>query len=483
MSLYLKYRSKTFDDVVEQDYTKSILKQQVLKSLEWEQFSNYLFYGSRGIGKTSVARIVARSLNCLDNTLGNPCNQCESCKLILSNRSTDIVEIDAASNTGVDNIRDEIINKAMYPPVQLKKKVYIIDEVHMLSTGAFNALLKIMEEPPSYLVFILATTELHKVPDTIISRCQLFHFKRITTQGIVKRLEHICGVEWFQYTTTWLEIIARLADGGMRDAIKYLDQVSILWLIDEKTVSQCLGVTSDAVIKEFVDIVASGNSKEGVHFISRLQENSIDIYVFLKDVLHYLDVHITVDTMGTLLPVVHFVKSVYEKIKYFPHPMVLIKAEFAEIASNPWVAEDTRSKAQGKLEETKSSDASWWSWDQPWMSEEKGEAEVLQELQESKKTKRLEPDFDELKDRIVRNVSSQSIKSIWESACYIDSIRDNLLKVCVIEKGKLILLNIPKNKQDVEMVCSEIFDKPIQIEYEFIEKEQFLRRWLWGLVA
>jgi DNA polymerase-3 subunit gamma/tau len=195
MSLYLKYRSQTFNDIIEQDYTKDILRQQVLKSFEGEQFSNYLFYGSRGIGKTSIARIVARALNCTNNTDGNPCNSCDQCLLIKSNRAIDIVEIDAASNTGVDNIRDEIINKAIYPPTQLRKKVYIIDEVHMLSTGAFNALLKIMEEPPSYLVFILATTELHKVPETIASRCQLFHFKRITQAGIVSRLEYICKNE------------------------------------------------------------------------------------------------------------------------------------------------------------------------------------------------------------------------------------------------------------------------------------------------
>lgn len=198
MSLYLKYRSITFDDIVEQDYTKSILKHQVLQAKEGESYSNYLFYGSRGIGKTSIARILARAINCLDLKDGNPCNACENCKLILDNRAIDIVEIDAASHTGIDNIREEIIGKAMYPPLQLKK-VYIIDEVHMLSLGAFNALLKIMEEPPSYLVFILATTELNKVPDTITSRCQLFNFKRITIKGIVQRLEYICKEEGFKY--------------------------------------------------------------------------------------------------------------------------------------------------------------------------------------------------------------------------------------------------------------------------------------------
>lgn len=189
----------------------------------------------------------------------------------------------------------------MYPPLQLKKKVYIIDEVHMLSTGAFNALLKIMEEPPSYLVFILATTELHKVPDTIASRCQVFNFKRITLKGIVQRLEYICKEEGFKYELAGLEIIARIADGGMRDAIKYLDQVSILGTIDEKTVSQCLGVTSESMIKDFISAFEAKDTKSLVNLVTQLQHDGVDIFIFLKEILNYIDYSLSPDNLRSLL--------------------------------------------------------------------------------------------------------------------------------------------------------------------------------------
>jgi DNA polymerase-3 subunit gamma/tau len=173
----------------------------------------------------------------------------------------------------------------------------------MLSTGAFNALLKIMEEPPSYLVFILATTELHKVPETIASRCQVFNFKRITMDGIVGRLEYICKKEGFTYERAGLEIIARIADGGMRDAVKYLDQVSILGMIDEKTVGQCLGVTSESVIKAFVENYNQKNSVALVEIISNLQQDGVDVFIFLKEILNYVDRNLDADSLPLLLPI------------------------------------------------------------------------------------------------------------------------------------------------------------------------------------
>jgi DNA polymerase-3 subunit gamma/tau len=193
-SLANKYRPSTFDQLVEQSHIVDVLKAQLLNG---HSHSNYIFFGPRGTGKTTTARIFAKALNCPHNAkhAGNPCGECESCLMISANKAVDIVEIDAASYTGVDNIRDEIISKASYPPAALKRKVYIIDEVHMLSKGAFNALLKIMEEPPVYLTFILATTEIHKVPETIISRCQLFQFRKLSYDAIVTQLEKICNTE------------------------------------------------------------------------------------------------------------------------------------------------------------------------------------------------------------------------------------------------------------------------------------------------
>ncbi len=469
MSLYLKYRSITFDDIVEQDYTKSILKHQVLQAKEGESYSNYLFYGSRGIGKTSIARILARAINCLDLKDGNPCNACENCKLILDNRAIDIVEIDAASHTGIDNIREEIIGKAMYPPLQLKKKVYIIDEVHMLSLGAFNALLKIMEEPPSYLVFILATTELNKVPDTITSRCQLFNFKRITIKGIVQRLEYICKEEGFKYEIWGLEIIARIADGGMRDAVKYLDQVSILWLIDEKTVSQCLWVTSEYVIKDFIAAFESKNSTALIDLISQLQEEGVDVFVFLKEILAYIDHTLNPQNIRNLLSLAQFIKIVYDKLKYFPHPYVLLKAEVSGLSkASKTICNETLEEEQ-TIDNFSSTEVTTM------------EAPVIKVDNNDNDLNTSVGEFDDLKKRIIAHSSSASIKSIWESSCHIKSVDETTIVVQVLEKGKLILLNMPRNKQEVEQLCTDILEKKIKLEYQHIDKESFLKESLWGM--
>lgn len=286
MSLYTKYRSQTFDDLIEQDTTKDILKQQVMT---WAVNHNYLFFGSRGIGKTSVARILAKAVNCLDQQWGNPCNKCSNCVAINAGQTMDIIEIDAASHTGVDNVREEIIGKAAYPPSMLRKKVYIIDEVHMLSKGAFNALLKIMEEPPAHLMFILATTEAHKVPDTIISRCQVFNFRKITRAGMVWHLQNICKLEGLTCELEALELIARLAEGGMRDAVKYLEQVSVLWAITASNVTSFLGISPLQTIQEFVKAGVSGDTATMMTMIDQCVDQSIDISNFVKDSLWYLD--------------------------------------------------------------------------------------------------------------------------------------------------------------------------------------------------
>ncbi len=210
LSLYLKYRPATFTDLIGQRHIIDILIAQAKSN---QLAHSYLLYGPRGTGKTSTARLLAKIVNCTTFTAdGQPdlVND-PACQLVNENKTLDFVEIDAASHTGVDNIREEIIDKALYPPAHLKKKVYVIDEVHMLSKGAFNALLKIMEEPPPYLLFILATTELHKVPDTIISRCQVFNFKQLSLDEISGRLQYIATAEHITYEESALRLIAKLS--------------------------------------------------------------------------------------------------------------------------------------------------------------------------------------------------------------------------------------------------------------------------------
>ena len=219
-ALYRKYRPQTFDDVVGQMAVTQTLKTQLLSG---KMSHAYLFTGSRGTGKTSSAKILAKAVNCENPQGGNPCNCCNACRAIDSGSCMDVLEIDAASNNGVDNVRD-LRDDAIYSPSQVRMRVYIIDEVHMLSLSAFNALLKIIEEPPEHLLFILATTELHKVPATILSRCQRFSFRRISQEDIAARLQYVAYQENIDLDHSAAKVLARLADGGMRDGLSLLDQ-------------------------------------------------------------------------------------------------------------------------------------------------------------------------------------------------------------------------------------------------------------------
>lgn len=282
-ALYRKYRPKTLEDVIGQDVVIQILKNAVQNN---KICHAYMFSGPRGIGKTSIAKLVAKTVNCLDIQNGNACGKCESCLSISEGYSPDIIEIDAASNNGVDEIR-EIKNKVNLVPNQLKYKVYIIDEVHMLSIGAFNALLKTLEEPPEHIIFILATTDLHKVPSTIISRCQCFEFHRICHADIVKRLEYICSIENIVVDKEVLESIAELSDGGLRDAIGMLDKLnaysnSNITLEDFEKVN---GIVSIQDRLKFLDFIKNNDIISTIQFIDRIYDNGKDLIIFIQDML------------------------------------------------------------------------------------------------------------------------------------------------------------------------------------------------------
>ena len=273
-ALYRKWRPCTFDDVVGQEHITDTLKRQTAAG----RLSHaYLFTGTRGTGKTTCAKILARAVNCQNPQQGNPCNACPACLGIENGSILDVLELDAASNNGVDQVR-ALRDEAVYTPAAVQKRVYIVDEVHMLSTAAFNALLKILEEPPSHLLFILATTELHKVPATIKSRCQQFAFKRILPMRIAQRLEYVAAEEKIPLTPEGAALLARLADGGLRDALSLLDQCAGgKSAVDEQAILDTLGLAGNVETANLMDQLARRDTAAALDTLGRLYANGKDV--------------------------------------------------------------------------------------------------------------------------------------------------------------------------------------------------------------
>lgn len=283
-ALYRKYRPICFDDVVGQEHVVETIKNQILNN---KTSHAYMFTGTRGTGKTSCAKIFARAVNCENPQNGNPCNECDTCKGMLNGSSVDVFEIDAASNNGVDNIR-ELREDVMFTPAAAKYKVYIIDEVHMLSTQAFNALLKTLEEPPAHIIFVFATTEIHKVPQTILSRCQRFDFKRITNDDIKKRLEFVAQKEQITLQEEAAKLISRLADGAMRDALSVLDRcINSNQTISLEVVENTVGLCPYTQISNILVSIANKDTDAVLEFYSECRKNSKDAVSLFSELCTY----------------------------------------------------------------------------------------------------------------------------------------------------------------------------------------------------
>ena len=292
-ALYRKYRPQRFDDVVGQNHITKTLKNQVAAS---RTSHAYLFTGTRGTGKTTCARLLARAVNCEHPVDGNPCNECASCRGILDGSILDILELDAASNTGVDNMR-AILEETIYPPTNVRMRVYIIDEVHMLSAGAFNALLKTLEEPPEYVMFILGTTELNRVAATVQSRCQRFDFKRITQLDLAANLSHICEKEGISIEPDALEMLARLADGSARDSLSLLERCLSQRedrVIDLPGVISALGVSPSQTVDELARAIASMDATSALTTLDRLYMDGRELRSILETLaLYFRDILLT----------------------------------------------------------------------------------------------------------------------------------------------------------------------------------------------
>ena len=284
-ALYRRFRPKTFDQVLGQEHITTTLKNQIINQNIGHA---YIFSGTRGTGKTSTAKIFARAVNCTHSIDGNPCNTCEICSGLLDESIMDVIEMDAASNNSVDDIR-ELREKVKYPPSKARYKVYIIDEVHMLSDSAFNALLKTLEEPPKHLIFILATTEVEKLPQTILSRCQRFDFKRVTTKDIVKNLNNICGEIGIEVEESALNLIARNSDGAMRDALSLLDQCISFGegTLTYEDALKTLGIANEDLLFNLVDNIEEKNLEKALHIVDDIIQNGKDINQFIKDLIYH----------------------------------------------------------------------------------------------------------------------------------------------------------------------------------------------------
>lgn len=302
-ALYRKYRSRTFDEVVGQKSVTQTLKAQVSNN----RLSHaYLFTGVRGTGKTSCAKILSRAVNCLNPSDGNPCNCCSACKSILEGSCMDVLEIDAASNNGVDQVR-ALRDDAIYSPAEVQKRIYIIDEVHMLSTAAFNALLKIIEEPPAHLIFILATTEQDKVPATILSRCQRFSFRRLRLEDIAGRINYVAYQEGIDLTPDAAMLLARLADGALRDGLSLLDQCASasVGTVDCTAVYNCLGLAGQQAAVELMRSIMAHDTTTALRSFNNLYEQGKDVRALLNELCGMArDLLIIKNTTGEVLPMI-----------------------------------------------------------------------------------------------------------------------------------------------------------------------------------
>jgi DNA polymerase-3 subunit gamma/tau len=333
IALYRKYRPQVFEDVVEQGTVVKIL-QEALKQKKIAHA--YLFAGPKGTGKTSIARIFAKGLNCENGPTPVPCMKCEQCITITNGTNLDVIEIDAASNRGIDEIRD-LKEKVQYAPVSARYKVYIIDEAHMLTMQAFNALLKTLEEPPENVVFILATTEPEKIPATIISRCERFYFKPISTKGLINKIKEIAQKENAKITDSAALLIARFATGSLRNALSLLDQaITMFSEINEENIRNLIGIPQDELLKEFLDGIIRKDPKKSLSVIKNIEESGKDSKIFVNEFLSYLQSLLNGKIMGFTAENVDrepsFIDTLREQAKYISVKKIIeISMEFANL--------------------------------------------------------------------------------------------------------------------------------------------------------
>lgn len=498
-ALYRKWRPKKFEDVCGQEQITTILKNQIKAN----QLSHaYLFCGTRGTGKTSTAKLLAKAVNCFDLVDGNPCDRCESCISINQGNSMDVFEIDAASNRRIEDVRD-LREAVKFAPALGKYKVYIIDEVHMLTNEAFNALLKTLEEPPAYVKFILATTEPHKLPATILSRCQRFDFKRLVQDNIVNRLEYICKEENIKADDDALRLIARNSDGAMRDAISIMDQCAVFGKmnINHDDVLKVLGIVNDEYLFKMAEAILEGNSSKAMLLIQEISREGKDMSQFARDLLnHYRNllmaklvdqaedvIDLSKETISMLkdqssrygrdniIRCINILSELTSEIKWSPQPKTILEVSIIkmcklqkDISSDGLLARIEKLEealARGEISITAIPE------DKKTKKEEKKEVKKVPEKIKKADLKPLSPEIMEKWDGFIQEIKSRKKMKLrtYLALCKPAIVDGEKIMLCFTRQDSFSKEAVERadTKKEIEEIACEYFSKPIKIKAIF----------------
>ncbi|MBW6516041.1 MAG: DNA polymerase III subunit gamma/tau [Candidatus Cloacimonetes bacterium] len=484
-----KYRPQTFDEVFAQEHITTILK----NAITFNRIAHaFLFTGSRGVGKTSLARILAKSLNCMEGLSATPCNKCENCREITQSTSTDVVEIDGASNTGVEDIRD-LQKELMYATSKSRYKIFIIDEVHMLSKNAFNALLKTLEEPPEQVVFIFATTEPHKVLPTIISRCQRYDFKRIPIDAIVEHLRAICSEEKIKVEDEALYLVAKKAEGSMRDALSLMDQLIALGKQDTKTndVLALFGIVSTDIYHKITEYIYQKNAAAIIGLIHNILDKGNDLQEFINGYLDYIRTMLLIKTKVPLPELPPTVREEMEKINqnfsedtllYILSILIKTKSEI-KFSGNPVLITEMTFIKLTKIDNMKSlaeilkslqfSDISPMK--KPVTTTQKTRSEKLQDTLKEKMDKEIDeemPKYTEITEQIYNETKDKLRRRLenalpWAADFFSDikliKIRNNIIHLKTTSQMAYDYLE--KNHQKVSDIVSQFYRLDVKLHF------------------
>jgi DNA polymerase III subunit gamma/tau len=466
MSLANKHRPDNFDKIIWQDHITHILKAQM--NSDQKVHHNYLLFGPRGTGKTTAARILAKAINCLDIQDGNPCNQCANCTTINKWQTLDYMEIDAASHTWVDNIREEILDKVAYPATQLHKKVYVIDEVHMLSKWAFNALLKTIEEPRDNMCFILATTEIHKVLETIISRCQVFNFKKVLENYMIPHLQNICNLEWLSFDDEALNLISKISEWCVRDAVKYVDQVSVFGDISTDNVTKFLGIAGESVIKDFLDLIKSKDRDAVFQKIDEIHNQWVDLVQFAKQNIMYIDQNLMSD-VDFLIQISEAFSEIIGTVKYYPYPTMVYK-----VALNRYLwTQNKIMETQNTVEKTNNTTPTTQVNNKKMENEENITEPKTKDDTKNIVENNTENEEKNILNQLIEKVESKTLKDNLRDHTFIKNIQEWKINFVVINKMAEIVLSKDETQKMLEEKLFEITWQRLVINVEFQSKEDY----------